>query len=77
MIVTDISRDGTESGANVAMFAEAASFARVPVIASGGVASLDDLLALKGLYHQGVVGAITGRAIYEGRFSLSAAISAV
>jgi phosphoribosylformimino-5-aminoimidazole carboxamide ribotide isomerase len=77
VIVTDISRDGTESGADVAIFAEAARLARVPVIASGGVASLDDLRALKRLFHEGVVGAISGRALYEGRFSLSDAISAV
>ena len=76
VIVTDISRDGTESGANVAMFAEAARLARVPVIASGGVASLDDLRTLKALFHEGVVGAITGRALYEGRFSLADALSA-
>jgi phosphoribosylformimino-5-aminoimidazole carboxamide ribotide isomerase len=77
VIVTDISRDGTESGANVAVFAEAARLARVPVVASGGVASLDDLRRLKELFHEGIVGAITGRALYEGRFSLSDAISAV
>lgn len=70
VIVTDISRDGTQSGVNVAMFAEAARLAQVPVIASGGVASLEDLRALKALFPAGVVGAITGRALYEGRFSL-------
>lgn len=77
VIVTDISRDGTESGANVAIFAEAARLARVPVVASGGVASLDDLRALKALFAEGVVGAITGRALYESRFSVAAAIAAV
>ncbi|HEY1852772.1 MAG TPA: HisA/HisF-related TIM barrel protein [Candidatus Binataceae bacterium] len=76
VIVTDISRDGTETGANVALFAEAARLARVPVVASGGVASLGDLRTLKGLFDEGIVGAITGRALYEGRFSLSEAISA-
>ena len=77
VIVTDISRDGTETGANVALFADAARLARVPVVASGGVASLADLRTLKELFHEGIVGAITGRALYEGRFSLSDAISAV
>jgi phosphoribosylformimino-5-aminoimidazole carboxamide ribotide isomerase len=76
VIVTDISRDGTESGANVAMFAEAARLARIPVIASGGVASLNDLRTLKALFPDGVVGAITGRALYEGRFTLAEALSA-
>jgi len=75
VIVTDISRDGTESGANVAMFAEAARLARIPVIASGGVASLNDLRTLKALFPDGVVGAITGRALYEGRFSLKSVLS--
>lgn len=77
MIATDIARDGTESGANVEVFAEAARVARVPLIASGGVASLDDLRALKLLFGDGVVGAITGRAIYEHRFSVAEAIAAV
>jgi phosphoribosylformimino-5-aminoimidazole carboxamide ribotide isomerase len=77
IIVTDISRDGTESGADVAIFAESARLARVPVIASGGIASLADLRSLKSLFPEGVVGAITGRALYEGRFSLSAALAAV
>jgi len=77
LIVTDIARDGTESGANLAVFAEAARVARLPVIASGGVASLDDLRALKALFAEGVVGAISGRAIYENRFSAAEAIAAV
>jgi phosphoribosylformimino-5-aminoimidazole carboxamide ribotide isomerase len=77
VIVTDISRDGTESGADVAVFAEAARLAKVPVIASGGVASLEDLRALKALFREAVVGAISGRALYEGRFSLAEALSAV
>jgi phosphoribosylformimino-5-aminoimidazole carboxamide ribotide isomerase len=77
VIVTDISRDGTESGANVAIFAEAARLAHLPVVASGGVASLDDLRALKVFFAEGVVGAITGRALYEGRFSVAEALTAV
>jgi phosphoribosylformimino-5-aminoimidazole carboxamide ribotide isomerase len=74
VIVTDISRDGTESGANLSMFAEAARLAQMPIIASGGVASLDDLRILKSLFRDGIVGAITGRALYEGRFSLAEAM---
>lgn len=76
VIVTDIARDGTEAGANPALFAEAARLARGSVIASGGVASLDDLRTLKALFTDGVVGAITGRALYEGRFTLAAALLA-
>ena len=75
VILTDIARDGTEAGANVAMFAEAARIAAVPVIASGGVARVEDLMALKSLFSSGVVGAITGRALYEGRFKLAEALS--
>jgi phosphoribosylformimino-5-aminoimidazole carboxamide ribotide isomerase len=73
VIVTDIARDGTEAGANLAIFADAARYASIPVIASGGVATLEDLRALKKLMPEGVVGAITGRALYEGRFSLAQA----
>jgi phosphoribosylformimino-5-aminoimidazole carboxamide ribotide isomerase len=73
VIVTDIARDGTEAGANLSIFAEAARHASIPVIASGGVATLEDLRALKKLMSEGVVGAITGRALYEGRFSLAQA----
>jgi phosphoribosylformimino-5-aminoimidazole carboxamide ribotide isomerase len=73
VIVTDIARDGTEAGANVAIFADAARYASIPVIASGGVATLEDLRALKKLMPEGVVGAITGRALYEGRFTLTQA----
>jgi phosphoribosylformimino-5-aminoimidazole carboxamide ribotide isomerase len=77
LIVTDIARDGTESGADIALFSDAARIAQVPLIASGGVASLDDLRALSRLHPRGVVGAISGRALYEGRFTLSAARLAV
>jgi phosphoribosylformimino-5-aminoimidazole carboxamide ribotide isomerase len=73
VIVTDIARDGTEAGANLGLFADAAREASIPVIASGGVATLDDLAALRELLPVGVVGAITGRALYEGRFTLAQA----
>jgi len=76
LIVTDIARDGTESGANRALFSDLAQLARTPVIASGGVASLEDVRALKALFEAGVVGLITGRALYESRFTLAEAISA-
>ncbi len=77
IIYTDISRDGTEAGADVAKFAALARQVGVPVIASGGVASLEDLRALRKHFKDGVVGAISGRALYEGRFTLAAAIAAV
>jgi phosphoribosylformimino-5-aminoimidazole carboxamide ribotide isomerase len=77
IIYTDISRDGTQTGADVDKFAALARAASIPVIASGGVASLDDLRALKAHFSDGVVGAISGRALYEGRFTLESAIEAV
>jgi phosphoribosylformimino-5-aminoimidazole carboxamide ribotide isomerase len=77
VIVTDITRDGTEAGANTAMFAETALLVSVPVIASGGVATLDDVRTLSGLFASGVVGVISGRALYEGRFTLAQAFAAL
>jgi phosphoribosylformimino-5-aminoimidazole carboxamide ribotide isomerase len=76
VIVTDISRDGTEAGANITLFAETARLAAIPVIASGGVATLDDVRALSGLFASGVAGVIIGRALYERRFTLIEALAA-
>jgi phosphoribosylformimino-5-aminoimidazole carboxamide ribotide isomerase len=73
--LTDVARDGTETGADVAMFSKVAEAAGVPIIASGGVAAIEDLRALKALFAKRVVGAITGRALYEGRFTLREATS--
>ena len=77
IIYTDISRDGTERGSDVERFAALARHTGLPVIASGGVASLDDLRALKAHFGDGVAGAISGRALYEGRFTLAEALAAV
>ncbi|MGH7933565.1 MAG: HisA/HisF-related TIM barrel protein, partial [Candidatus Binataceae bacterium] len=75
--VTDIARDGTQAGSNAAMFAALARAHGIAVIASGGVATLEDLRALAALFPDGVVGAISGRALYEGRFTLREAITSV
>jgi phosphoribosylformimino-5-aminoimidazole carboxamide ribotide isomerase len=75
--LTDVARDGTETGANVAMFSKVAEAAGIPIVASGGVATIEDLRALKALFAKQVVGAITGRALYEGRFTLRQAASAL
>jgi phosphoribosylformimino-5-aminoimidazole carboxamide ribotide isomerase len=72
-IVTDISRDGMLSGPDIEGLAALAARTAVPVIASGGVASLDDLRALA---KSGVAGAIVGKALYEGRFTVEEAIAA-
>jgi len=75
-IVTDISRDGTEAGINIDTIRATARSVGLPMIASGGVATLEDIANLKILFSEGVVGVITGRALYEGRFTVAQAIAA-
>lgn len=74
-IYTDINRDGVLTGVNAAATAELAQAAGLQVIASGGVAALDDVRRCLELADQGVVGVIMGRAIYDGRVHLQDAIS--
>jgi phosphoribosylformimino-5-aminoimidazole carboxamide ribotide isomerase len=76
VILTDISRDGTENGVDLEMYEAVARSSKTPVIASGGVARIDDVIALRQLFHGGIGGVITGRALYEGRFTLAKAIAA-
>lgn len=66
IVYTDIGRDGMLSGVNVEATAALARSIHIPVIASGGIRNLDDIRALSAVSGDGVVGAITGRAIYEG-----------
>jgi phosphoribosylformimino-5-aminoimidazole carboxamide ribotide isomerase len=75
-IVTDISRDGAQVGVDADRMEELARAVRIPVIASGGVASLDDIGALRTRFEAGVVGVVVGRALYEGNFSLRDALAA-
>ncbi|MEM7760514.1 MAG: 1-(5-phosphoribosyl)-5-[(5-phosphoribosylamino)methylideneamino]imidazole-4-carboxamide isomerase [Cyanobacteria bacterium P01_A01_bin.40] len=77
IIYTDIHRDGTLSGPNMPALRELAESIDIPVIASGGVSSLTDLLSLLSLESVGVTGAIVGRAIYTGDVSLKEAVRAV
>jgi phosphoribosylformimino-5-aminoimidazole carboxamide ribotide isomerase len=77
IIYTDIHRDGTMQGPNLTALRELAAVIDIPVIASGGVSSLTDLLSLLALEPQGVTGAIVGRAIYTGDVDLRSAIRAV
>jgi phosphoribosylformimino-5-aminoimidazole carboxamide ribotide isomerase len=77
IIYTDISRDGVLTGVNAEAAAELAQATGLNVIASGGVAALDDISRCHALAGQGVVGVITGRAIYDGRIDLAQAITAV
>ena len=73
VIYTDIGRDGMLSGVNVEATVRLAQALRIPVFASGGIASVTDIEALCAVEHEGVVGAITGRAIYEGTLDFRAA----
>ena len=66
IIYTDIGRDGMLSGVNIPATVELARPLNVPVIASGGITNLDDVRALCAVRAEGITGAITGRAIYEG-----------
>ncbi len=77
IIYTDIHRDGTLSGPNMEALRELAEAIKIPVIASGGVSSLTDLLSLLSLESVGVNGVIVGRAIYTGDVSLKEAVRAV
>jgi phosphoribosylformimino-5-aminoimidazole carboxamide ribotide isomerase len=74
IVYTDIGRDGTLEGPNLAATAELARGVKTPIIASGGVGSLDDLDRLAELP---LAGCIVGRALYEGRFTLAQAIAQV
>ncbi len=74
LLFTDIGRDGMLKGVNVEATAALAQAQALPVIASGGVAGIEDITALKG--RDNIQGVITGRAIYDGRLDLSAAIRA-
>jgi phosphoribosylformimino-5-aminoimidazole carboxamide ribotide isomerase len=73
LVYTDISRDGMMQGANVAAMAEMAAAVTLPVIASGGVTTLDDVRALA---ECGLAGCIVGRALYEGRLALGDILAA-
>ncbi|QFY44414.1 1-(5-phosphoribosyl)-5-[(5-phosphoribosylamino)methylideneamino]imidazole-4-carboxamide isomerase [Candidatus Methylospira mobilis] len=66
IVYTDISRDGMMSGVNIEATARLARAIHIPVIASGGITNLDDIRALGAIVGDGVMGAITGRALYEG-----------
>jgi phosphoribosylanthranilate isomerase len=76
-VVTDVSKDGTLKGPNLSLLREVCERAKAPVVASGGVSSLDDLRALAGLAPLGVEGAIIGKALYAGKFTLPEALAAV
>ena len=73
IIYTDISRDGMLQGVNVEATAKLARAVNIPIIASGGITNLDDIRALGEASQDGIMGAITGRAIYEGTLDFAEA----
>ncbi|HRP95389.1 MAG TPA: 1-(5-phosphoribosyl)-5-[(5-phosphoribosylamino)methylideneamino]imidazole-4-carboxamide isomerase [Rhodocyclaceae bacterium] len=73
VVYTDIGRDGMLSGVNIDATVRLAQALRIPVIASGGIASMADIEALCAVEDEGIIGAITGRAIYEGTLDFAAA----
>ena len=76
-VVTDVRRDGTLTGPNLQLLQDVCAATDRPVVASGGVSSLDDLRALAGLHDVGVEGAVVGKALYAGAFTLPEALAAV
>lgn len=73
IVYTDIARDGMMQGVNVEATVAMARASTIPVIASGGITDIDDIRALKAVADQGICGAITGRAIYEGTLDVAQA----
>jgi phosphoribosyl isomerase A len=76
-VVTDVGRDGTMTGPNLELLRSVCAATDRPVVASGGVSSLDDLRAVAGLVPDGVEGAIVGKALYAGAFTLEEALGEV
>ena len=73
-VVTDVTKDGTLQGPNIDLLRQITARTQKPVIASGGVANLDDIAALRELVPLGVEGAIVGKALYAGAFTLAEAL---
>lgn len=73
IVYTDIDRDGMMQGVNVEATLVMARASSIPVIASGGITNMDDIVALNQVSNQGILGAITGRAIYEGTLDVTEA----
>ena len=73
-VLTDVRRDGTLTGPNVELLRQVCAATTRPVVASGGVSSLEDLRVLRELVEVGVEGAIVGKALYAGAFTLEEAL---
>ncbi|HNV24205.1 MAG TPA: HisA/HisF-related TIM barrel protein, partial [Candidatus Omnitrophota bacterium] len=77
LIYTDIAKDGMLCGPNFEALEEILNITKIPVIASGGISSLEDIKKLHLLEKKGLVGAITGKAIYEGKLDLKEALKII
>ncbi|MEY2827339.1 MAG: 1-(5-phosphoribosyl)-5-[(5-phosphoribosylamino)methylideneamino] imidazole-4-carboxamide isomerase, partial [Actinomycetota bacterium] len=73
-VITDVNKDGTLTGPNIDLLTEISKFTKKPLIASGGISELDDLVKLKSLVNLGVEGAIVGKALYSNKFTLKQAL---
>ena len=74
--MTDVAKDGTLAGPNLELLQQVCAATKAPIVASGGVSSLEDLIALRSLVSIGVEGAIVGKALYAGAFTLEQALAA-
>lgn len=74
LVVTDVTRDGTLVGPNIEMLEQMLEITKLPAIASGGISSMSDLESLNPLVGKGLIGAIVGKALYEGRIDLTKAL---
>ncbi|MDR1825104.1 MAG: bifunctional 1-(5-phosphoribosyl)-5-((5-phosphoribosylamino)methylideneamino)imidazole-4-carboxamide isomerase/phosphoribosylanthranilate isomerase PriA [Bifidobacteriaceae bacterium] len=74
-VVTDVTKDGTLQGPNLELLAQVCAHTDAAVVASGGIATLDDIAALRELVPLGVEGAIVGKALYAGAFTLEQALA--
>ena len=74
-VVTDVTKDGTLQGPNIELLKEVCAVTSKPVVASGGISSLSDIAALSALNSLGVEGAIVGKALYAGAFTLAQALA--
>ena len=73
LLVTSIDQEGTRKGYDCCLIAEISTTVKIPVIASGGITNLEDVSRLCAVEDEGIMGAITGRAIYEGTLDFAAA----
>lgn len=76
-VVTDVSKDGTLAGPNIDLLRDVAAATDAPIVASGGIATLADMIEVSKYVAEGIDSVIIGKALYEGRFTLAEALAAV